>query len=360
METIERILGHEIPILPEPFPPESELRPLTEADYQRLFEEFCAAPIYTLPPEFWTETTSDKPVSITPAEETPAATQQRTRHHHLTDQEKSIATLKSERYVSISAAARILHVTRPTIYAMIDRGDLQLIKLGPRTNRIDLQGITDQRNSFPPAKTPKKKLEDERKKYISAHEAALKFRKDEKTIKARAAEAGVALAWFDGTAHYGRKGLEKLFPGEKEKHDYLTVAQLAEECGISKQTVYDFIHDHKLPRKREGRTVLIDRKVWEKARKGTATLADGKEVNYKQLQRQCAEARNLGYVTISDAGRDFGIHRGHLYYYAKKHKLKTLKIGGQVFYDKKQLYKILKEEYVSDQSNTPETGTPKR
>ena len=160
--------------------------------------------------------------------------------------------------------------------------------------------------------------------------------------------------------YYGRKGLEKLFPGEKEKHDYLTVAQLAEECGIFKQTVYDFIHDHKLPRKREGRTVLIDRKVWEKARKGAVTLADGKEVNYKQLQRQCTEARNLGYVTISDAGRDFGIHRGHLYYYAKKHKLKTLKIGGQVFYAKKQLYNILKEEYVSDQSNTPETGTPKR
>ena len=72
METIERILGHEIPILPEPFLPESELRPLTEADYQRLFEEFCAAPISTLPPEFWTETTTDKPVSITPAEETQA------------------------------------------------------------------------------------------------------------------------------------------------------------------------------------------------------------------------------------------------------------------------------------------------
>ena len=51
METIERILGHEIPILPEPFLPESELRPLTEADYKRLFEEFCAAPISTLPPD---------------------------------------------------------------------------------------------------------------------------------------------------------------------------------------------------------------------------------------------------------------------------------------------------------------------
>lgn len=124
METIERILGHEIPILPEPFLPESELRPLTEADYQRLFEEFCAAPISTLPPEFWTETTTDKPVSITPAEETQAATPQRPRRHHLTDQEKSITALKGERYVSISAAARILHVARPTIYAMIDRGDL--------------------------------------------------------------------------------------------------------------------------------------------------------------------------------------------------------------------------------------------
>ena len=43
METIERIPGREIPILPEPFIPEGELRPLTEADFQRLFEEFCAA-----------------------------------------------------------------------------------------------------------------------------------------------------------------------------------------------------------------------------------------------------------------------------------------------------------------------------
>ena len=177
METIERILGHEIPILPEPFLPESELRPLTEADYQRLFEEFCAAPISTLPPEFWTETTTDKPVSITPAEETQAATPQRPRRHHLTDQEKSITALKGERYVSISAAARILHVARPTIYAMIDRGDLQLIKLGPRTNRIDLQGITDQRNSFPPAKIPKKKLEEmlkDDKLYLDA-EQCLKY-----------------------------------------------------------------------------------------------------------------------------------------------------------------------------------------
>ena len=351
METIERISGREIPILPEPFLPESELRPLTEADYQRLFEEFCAAPVIMPPPEFWTETITESPQGKPDTEESSATDAKKYRRHRLTDQEKSIATLKGERYVSISAAARILHVTRPTIYAMIDRGELQLIKLGPRTNRIDLQGITDQRNSFPPAKTPKKKLEDERKKYISAREAALKFHKDEKTIKARATEAGVALAWFDGAAHYGRKGLEKLFPGEKEKRDYLTVAQLAEECGISKQTVYDFIHDQKLPRKREGRTVLIDRKVWEKARKGTTLLADGKEVSHKEIQRQCTEARNLGYVTISDAARDFGTHRGYLYYYAKKHKLKTLKIGGQVFYDKKRLYKILKEDYVGNQSN---------
>lgn len=360
METIERISGREIPILPEPFIPEGELRPLTEADYQRLFEEFCAAPVIMPPPEYWTKTTTETPQGKPATEESTATEPKKYRRHRLTDQEKSIVALKAERYVTISAAARILRVSRPTIYAMIDRGDIQLIKLGPNTNRIDLHCFTDQRNSFPPVKTGSKKLEDERKKYYSAREASEKFRKDEKTIKTRAAEAGVALAFFNGVAYYSRRGLEKLFPGEKEKRDYLTVAQLAEECGISKQTVYDFIHDQKLPRKREGRTVLIDRKVWDKARKGSVTLADGKEVNYKELQRQCAEARNLGYVTISDAGRHFGTHRGYLYYYAKKHKLKTLKIGGQVFYDKKQLYKILKEEYVSDQSNTPETGTPKR
>ena len=348
METIERILGHEIPILPEPFIPESELRPLTEADYQRLFEEFCAAPVIMPPPDFWTETITGTTEATAVTEESTATATQRIRHHHLTDQEKSITALKAERYVTISAAARILRVSRPTIYAMIHRGEIELIKLGPNTNRIDLHAIKDTRNSFPPAKTGSKKLEEEQKKYISAREAAEKFKKDEKTIKSKAAEAGVPLAWFNGTAHYSRKGLEKLFPGEKEKHDYLTVAQLTEECGISKQTVYDFIHDHHLPRKREGRTVLIDRKVWNQARQLPLTATDAKMANARQLQLQCAEARKLGYVTISDAARDFGIHRGYLYYYAKKHKLKTIKIGGQVFYDKKQLYKILKEAYVSD------------
>ena len=48
-------------------------------------------------------------------------------------------------------------------------------------------------------------------KYFSAREAAEKFKKDEKTIKARAAEAGVAVAWFNGAACFSRKGLEKLW-----------------------------------------------------------------------------------------------------------------------------------------------------
>lgn len=351
METIERIPGRDIPILPEPFIPEGELRPLTEADFQRLFEEFCAAPVILPPPEYWTETTTETPKAKPATEEFPATEPKKYRRHRLTDQEKSIIALKAERYVTIAAAARILHVSRPTLYKMIERGDIHLVKLGPNTNRIDLHCFTDQRNSFPPAKTGSKKLEEERKKYMTAREAAEKFKKDEKTIKSLATEAGVPQAWFDGKAHFGRKGLEKLFPGEKEKHDYLTVAQLAEECGISKQTVYDFIHDHKLPRKREGRTVLIDREVWNKARQLPITATDAKMANAKKLQLQCQEARKMGYVTISDAARHFGIHRGHLFYYAKKHKFKTIKIGCQVFYDKKQLYQTLKEDYVGHQSN---------
>ena len=117
------------------------------------------------------------------------------------------------------------------------------------------------------------------------------------------------------------------------------------------QPVFVEVHDHHLPRKREGRTVLIDREVWNKARQLPISATDAKTANAKQLQLQCQEARKMGYVTISDAARHFGIHRGHLYYYAKKHKFKTIKIGCQVFYDKKQLYQTLKEDYVGYQSN---------
>ena len=148
----------------------------------------------------------------------------------------------------MEAIERILHVSRPTIYAMIERGKTPLIKLGPRTNRIDLKEIKDTRNSFPLVSTGIKEYEAERKRYMSLDEAAEKFKKDRKTIKARASEAGVPLAYFDGKAHFGWKGLERLFLGEREKHDYLTVEQLAQECGISKQPVYDYIHDQRADR----------------------------------------------------------------------------------------------------------------
>ena len=81
METIERILGHEISIPPEPFIPEGELRPLTEADYQRLFEEFCATPVFMPPPEFWTETTTITTETTPAPEESSATAVQRIRHH---------------------------------------------------------------------------------------------------------------------------------------------------------------------------------------------------------------------------------------------------------------------------------------
>ena len=105
METIERILGHAIPIPPEPFIPESELRPLTEADFQRLFEEFCAAPVIMPPADYWTETTTETPAPLPVAKEFSATTARQPRRHRPTDQEKSISTLKAERFVTISAAA---------------------------------------------------------------------------------------------------------------------------------------------------------------------------------------------------------------------------------------------------------------
>jgi excisionase family DNA binding protein len=62
--------------------------------------------------------------------------------------------------------------------------------------------------------------------------------------------------------------LKKLFAKKQytDIAEWYTVTEIVERFGISKQYVYEYTSDHKLPKKREGKEVLISKYHWDKSR----------------------------------------------------------------------------------------------
>ena len=59
--------------------------------------------------------------------------------------------------------------------------------------------------------------------------------------------------------------LQKIFAKKQysDISEWYTVAEITEKFGVSKQYVYEYTSDHKLPKKREGKEVLISKYHWE-------------------------------------------------------------------------------------------------
>lgn len=60
-------------------------------------------------------------------------------------------------------------------------------------------------------------------------------------------------------------------PDKRKDPELLTVAQAAEDFGVTTQRIYQLIDNRAFPTRRVGRTILIHRTDWRKFRKEAKT-----------------------------------------------------------------------------------------
>jgi excisionase family DNA binding protein len=236
--------------------------------------------------------------------------------------------LLSQEFLSISSAAALLSISRPTLYNLLKTKNIELLRISKRTIRVKKSDLLNlYQNSvvtIAPINTPIAEINKTKEEYIGIPEALLQFNISLTWFYRKIKTAEIKPATIDGKTLYPLKPLKKLFTKKQyaEIAEWYTVAEIAEKFGVSKQYVYEYTSDHKLPKKREGKEVLISKYHWDKSR--------GLDLN---------ESEN--YYTVPQVTEKYGIGRSHLYDVIRAHKIPKIKRGQSILIHRQKIDNLM-------------------
>ena len=79
--------------------------------------------------------------------------------------------LSKKEFVSLSEAARLLDISRPTLYKKIEDEGIEVVDLGPRTKRIRVADLLATSGKSTPSDQPFPKIQKPKEGYVSVPEA---------------------------------------------------------------------------------------------------------------------------------------------------------------------------------------------
>jgi predicted DNA-binding transcriptional regulator AlpA len=105
-----------------------------------------------------------------------------------------------------------------------------------------------------PINTPITEINKTKEEYIGISEALQQFNISPTWFYRKIKTAEIKPVTIDGKTLYPLKPLKKLFAKKQytDIAEWYTVAEIVEKFSVSKQYVYEYTSDHKLPKKREG------------------------------------------------------------------------------------------------------------
>lgn len=228
-------------------------------------------------------------------------------------QENNRKKLLSQEFLSITSVAALLSISRPTIYKMIANGEIKTIRISERIVRIKRTDLEQIQPSIAPINTPIAEINKAKEEYITISEALEQFKISLTWFYKKIKPAGIQPAIIDGKTLYPLKPLKKLFAKKQyaDIAEWYTIVEIMEKFGVSKQYVYEYTSDHKMPKKKEGREVLISKYHWDKSRGLNPT-------------------ENEDYYTVPQATEKYNIGRSHLYDLIRAHKIPKIKRGRNI------------------------------
>lgn len=239
-------------------------------------------------------------------------------------QEQNRLNLLSQEYLSLSSAALLLGISRPTLYNLINSEALPVLRLSQRTIRIkraDLERLHKQQtSSIAPISTPIAEINKAKEEHITVTEALQQFAISQTWFYQKVKKAGLTPQLVQGKALYPLKPLKRIFAKKQfvEIAEWYTVDEIVEKFNVSRQYVYEYTSDHKMPKKREGKNILISKYHWDKS-------------------RGLNPAENEAYYTIPQATKKFEIERDHLYNLIRVYNIPKISHGKTILISRHEL-----------------------
>ncbi len=108
--------------------------------------------------------------------------------------------------------------------------------------------------------------------------------------------------------------------------EWYTSEEIAQKYDMSPKTIYGFVYDNKIPKKKDGKQTLYSKEHFDRARNKVA-------------------APEPEYYTMQEAMEKFNITRDALYHHVKRHNIPKIKVGKYTKISKRELDKSL-ELYI--------------
>lgn len=242
--------------------------------------------------------------------------------------ERNRQNLLAQENLSLTDAAALLGISRPTLYKLLSDKSVELLRISQRTIRVkksDLLNLYHETTVKPaPINTPIAEISRIKEDYITVSEALQLFKISNTYLYNKIRAKQIQPVIIKGKAYYPKNMLQKMFAKKQyaDIAEWYTVAEIVEKFGVSKQYVYEYTSSHKLPKKREGKEVLISKYHWEQSKGLAPTESDD-------------------YYSVPQATEKFGIGRSHLYDLIRAHKLPKIKRGQSIFIHRQELDNIM-------------------
>ena len=171
-------------------------------------------------------------------------------------------TFGGKSHLSITEAARFLGVSRPTLYARINAGELTPLKVSSRTVCIPIEQLTADSQIQP------QPIKGDWSILITKAEVLQKYNISESRLMRRMKEEGFRPRIIKGKAFYRKKEVDRLFKPTPvyNKEDWYNADDLMQSEGITRKYISAYVREKKIPVQRDGRLLLISKKDWDRSR----------------------------------------------------------------------------------------------
>lgn len=230
-------------------------------------------------------------------------------------------------YLSISETAMLLGISRPTIYAKIKSGELEVVEFSERIHRIPREQITKLQKGISPSPQVAKNPESIAKTHICKDEILTKYNIGETWFHRKIKGKGIKALRYGRKFYYPRSIIHELFYVEEYPNikEWYTSEELAERDGITRKYICDFAREHNIPKKKQGTILLISKIDWDREK---TTLPD--------------LAKN--YLTVDQAKALYHIGQNRFYDEVNIHQILRRRQGREVFFPKSELDKLFKDK----------------
>lgn len=184
--------------------------------------------------------------------------------------ERKIEKIKNKEFLKVAETATLLGVCKQTIYNMINCGRLKAVRVSERVSIIRRKDIDDifidpQANYTAQPKAEIKPITE----FYTLNEIKKKFNVKDTWIFKIAKEKQIPKTLRRGKSYYSKSHVDRHFKKsaiDPSIVEWYTVVELQDQFNMTLAAIYSFAYDNAIPKKKDGRTVLYSKPHFDKAR----------------------------------------------------------------------------------------------